>query len=121
MPHPATVVRPAAPALAGVAAFLFTWGADSCLSRGRGTAPHRAGCRVRRLEEAARGDTLPPSPPRCYAAAGPHCRRRAKPIVWPGLCYTCATGLPRRLRGADERPAPPGALASGDAAIGQQG
>jgi hypothetical protein len=26
------------------------------------------------------------------------CRRCHKPIIWPGLCYTCATGLPRQLR-----------------------
>jgi hypothetical protein len=26
------------------------------------------------------------------------CRRCRKPIVWPGLCYTCATGLPRQVR-----------------------
>jgi hypothetical protein len=25
------------------------------------------------------------------------CRNCHKPIIWPGLCYTCATGLPRRL------------------------
>ena len=25
------------------------------------------------------------------------CRHCHKPIIWPGLCYTCATGLPRRL------------------------
>ena len=26
------------------------------------------------------------------------CRQCRKPIIWPGLCYTCATGLPRQLR-----------------------
>ena len=26
------------------------------------------------------------------------CRQCHKSIVWPGLCYTCATGLPRQLR-----------------------
>jgi hypothetical protein len=25
------------------------------------------------------------------------CRECHKPIIWPGRCYTCATGLPRRL------------------------
>jgi hypothetical protein len=31
-------------------------------------------------------------------ATGARCRQCRKPIIWPGLCYTCATGLPRRLR-----------------------
>jgi len=30
------------------------------------------------------------------------CRQCRKPIVWPGLCYTCATGLPRQLRPREE-------------------
>jgi ribosomal protein L37E len=25
------------------------------------------------------------------------CRGCGKHIIWPGLCYTCATGLPRRM------------------------
>lgn len=32
------------------------------------------------------------------AASTPRCRQCHKPIVWPGLCYTCATGVPRQLR-----------------------
>ena len=39
------------------------------------------------------------------------CRQCRKPIIWPGLCYTCATGLPRQLRprqdNADESPGHP--------------
>jgi hypothetical protein len=30
------------------------------------------------------------------------CRLCRKVIVWPGLCYTCATGLPRQLRRREE-------------------
>jgi len=30
------------------------------------------------------------------------CRECHKRIVWPGLCYTCATGLPRQLRPRQE-------------------
>ena len=41
-------------------------------------------------------------------ASTTRCRQCRKPIVWPGLCYTCATGLPRQLRprtdAADESP-----------------
>jgi hypothetical protein len=41
-------------------------------------------------------------------ASTTRCRQCRKPIVWPGLCYTCATGLPRQLRPrtdpADESP-----------------
>jgi hypothetical protein len=40
--------------------------------------------------------------PRAPALAT-RCRRCRKPIVWPGLCYTCATGLPRQILRADER------------------
>ena len=36
------------------------------------------------------------SKPRAPALAT-RCRRCRKPIVWPGLCYTCATGLPRQI------------------------
>lgn len=25
------------------------------------------------------------------------CRKCGKHIIWPGLCYTCATGLPRQM------------------------
>jgi hypothetical protein len=42
------------------------------------------------------------SKPRAPALAT-RCRRCRKPIVWPGLCYTCATGLPRLILRADER------------------
>ncbi len=42
------------------------------------------------------------SKPRAPALAT-RCRRCRKPIVWPGLCYTCATGLPRQILRADER------------------
>jgi len=41
--------------------------------------------------------------PRTPAALATRCRRCRKPIVWPGLCYTCATGLPRLITRADER------------------
>ena len=34
---------------------------------------------------------------RTASAGPPRCRACGKGIVWPGLCYTCATGLPRRL------------------------
>jgi hypothetical protein len=40
--------------------------------------------------------------PRAPALAT-RCRRCRKPIVWPGLCYTCATGLPRLILRSDER------------------
>ena len=30
-------------------------------------------------------------------ASSTRCRACRKPIIWPGLCYTCATGLPRQL------------------------
>jgi hypothetical protein len=53
------------------------------------------------------------------ALVGPRCRRCAKGIVWPGLCYTCATALPRRLRRADEPPGPWPGLAAPDQAIGR--
>jgi hypothetical protein len=33
---------------------------------------------------------------------GTRCRRCHKAILWPGLCYTCATGLPRQLRRAPD-------------------
>jgi hypothetical protein len=39
-------------------------------------------------------------------ALGTRCRMCAKRIVWPGRCYTCATGLPRRIHRADEEPHP---------------
>jgi hypothetical protein len=42
------------------------------------------------------------SKPRAPALAT-RCRRCRKPIVWPGLCYTCATGLPRLILRSDER------------------
>jgi len=42
------------------------------------------------------------SKPRAPALAT-RCRRCRKPIVWPGLCYTCATGLPRQILRSDER------------------
>jgi len=47
------------------------------------------------------------TPKRVLPAA--RCRRCRKAIVWPGLCYSCATGLPRRLRPAteDEHETPP--------------
>jgi hypothetical protein len=35
------------------------------------------------------------------SSSATRCRRCRKPIVWPGLCYTCATGLPRMLRPRD--------------------
>lgn len=43
---------------------------------------------------------------------GTRCRACAKPILWPGLCYTCATGRPRRCvpeeeRSSDNQPNPP--------------
>jgi hypothetical protein len=36
-------------------------------------------------------------------SATTRCRQCRKPIVWPGLCYTCATGLPRQLRPREDR------------------
>ena len=33
---------------------------------------------------------------------GTRCRACAKPIIWPGLCYTCATKRPRLLMRPDE-------------------
>ena len=32
------------------------------------------------------------------AGSATRCRLCRKVIVWPGLCYTCATGLPRQVR-----------------------
>ena len=39
------------------------------------------------------------------SSSGTRCRQCHKVIVWPGLCYTCATGRPRQLIGpsAEER------------------
>ena len=35
---------------------------------------------------------------RASSGSSTRCRQCGKAIVWPGLCYTCATGLPRLLR-----------------------
>ena len=35
-------------------------------------------------------------------ASQPRCRTCGKGSVWPGLCSTCATGLPRRLYRPEE-------------------
>ena len=43
-------------------------------------------------------------PPR--PGQGSHCHICRKLIVWPGLCYTCATGKPRLIVRRDERPEP---------------
>jgi len=37
---------------------------------------------------------------------GSHCHMCRKLIVWPGLCYTCATGRPRLIVRPDERLGP---------------
>jgi hypothetical protein len=44
------------------------------------------------------------------------CRQCRKPIVWPGLCYTCATGLPRQLRPREDpaKQGPAHPLTTGD-------
>ncbi len=34
---------------------------------------------------------------------GSHCHICRKLIVWPGLCYTCATGRPRLILRPDEQ------------------
>lgn len=46
------------------------------------------------------------------------CRSCRQPIIWPGLCYTCATGQPRRLFRPEERIAM--AAAAADAAAAEQ-
>jgi hypothetical protein len=37
-------------------------------------------------------------PERIRTSGGTRCRLCGKAIVWPGLCYTCATGLPRTIK-----------------------
>lgn len=43
-------------------------------------------------------------------ATATRCRQCRKPIIWPGRCYSCATGLPRHLTrrqaAPDEAPTP---------------
>jgi hypothetical protein len=47
-----------------------------------------------RVRSAGREATVSNADPN---ASNPRCRLCGKPIIWPGLCYTCATGLPRLL------------------------
>jgi hypothetical protein len=48
---------------------------------------------------------LPRTPPPQRQGQGSHCHICRKLIVWPGLCYTCATGKPRLIVRRDEREA----------------
>ena len=43
------------------------------------------------------------SAPSARQGQGSHCHSCRKLIVWPGLCYTCATGKPRLIVRRDER------------------
>lgn len=35
---------------------------------------------------------------RQHSTSAIRCRKCSKHIIWPGLCYTCATGLPRQVQ-----------------------
>jgi hypothetical protein len=65
--------------------------------------------RAARLGGAGEVGTLEPEGTRVTEdGSTTRCRQCRKPIVWPGLCYTCATGLPRQLRPREDgaQPAP---------------
>jgi hypothetical protein len=49
------------------------------------------------------GSAVQRSAPPPRQSQGSHCHICRKLIVWPGLCYTCATGRPRLIVRRDER------------------
>jgi hypothetical protein len=52
---------------------------------------------------------------------GARCRVCRKRIIWPGRCYTCATGLPRRLFPLQPQPPAGGDISSVWVRIGGEG